>query len=155
MKGKSRRKELTKYLLPLLLLAAVLGLAVRPALAGDGGRPFETALSGAAEAPGPGDADGSGWAQITLNQGQGRVCFSLAVTGITPATAAHIHVAPAGVPGPVVVILAPPTSGFSSGCVDGVSPELIKAIRKNPENYYVNVHNAEFLAGALRGQLSK
>src|SRR4030065_2501385 len=119
MKGKSRRKELTKYLLPLLLLAAVLGLAVRPALAGDGGRPFETALSGAAEAPGPGDADGSGWAQITLNQGQGRVCFSLAVTGIAPATAAHIHVAPAGAPGPVVVTLAPPPSGACRGCASG------------------------------------
>ena len=77
MKGKSRRKELTKYLLPLLLLAAVLGLAVRPALAGDGGRPFETALSGAAEAPGSGVPEGSGTAKIRLNQGQGRGCFFL------------------------------------------------------------------------------
>ena len=155
MKVKSTSKKLARYLLPLLLLAAVLGLAVRPALAGDGGRPFETALSGAAEAPGPGDADGSGWAQITLNQGQGRVCFSLAVTGITPATAAHIHVAPAGVPGPVVVTLAPPTSGSSSGCVSGVDADLIKAIRQHPELYYVNVHNVEFPGGAWRGQLSK
>jgi hypothetical protein len=83
------------------------------------------------------------------------VCFSLAVTGITPATAAHIHVAPAGVPGPVVVTLAPPTSGSSSGCVSGVDADLIKAIRQHPELYYVNVHNVEFPGGALRGQLSK
>jgi hypothetical protein len=155
MKGKSTSKELAKYLLPLLLLAAMFGLAVRPALAGDGGRPFETAMSGAAEAPGPGDPDGSGTAEIRLNQGQGQVCFSLEVSGIAPATAAHIHFAPVGVPGGVVVGLVPPTSGTSSGCVSGVDEDLIKAIRQHPELYYVNVHNADFPGGALRGQLGK
>jgi hypothetical protein len=69
-------------------------------------------------------------------------------------TAAHIHVAPTGDAGPVVVGLAPPTSGLSSGCTS-VDPLLIKAIKQNPEDYYVNVHNAEYPAGALRGQLSK
>jgi hypothetical protein len=125
------------------------------ALADDGGRPFATTLTGAAEVPGPGDPDGSGTAAVRLNLGQGEVCFELVVSGIAPATAAHIHVGPAGVAGPVVVGLAPPTSGTSSGCVTDVSPELIKVITQNPQNYYVNVHNADFPAGALRGQLSK
>jgi hypothetical protein len=124
------------------------------ALAADGGRPFATTLLGVNEVPGPGDPDGSGTARITLGPGQGQVCFELAVSGIAPATAAHIHVAPVGVAGPVVVGLAPPTSGTSSGCVS-VDPALIKAIKKTPSEYYVNVHNAEFPAGALRGQLGK
>jgi hypothetical protein len=104
--------------------------------------------------PGPGDLDGSGEAFITLNHGRGEVCFQLSVSDIAPATAAHIHEAPAGVAGPVVVGLTPPTSGSSSGCVSA-DRDLIKDIIQNPADYYVNVHNAAFPAGAVRGQLSK
>lgn len=121
------------------------------------GRPLSATLTGAAEVPGPGDLDGSGTATITLNQGQGEVCFEITVSGILlPATGAHIHAAPAGIAGPVVVPLTPPdASGTSSGCVTGVDPDLIKAIRQNPSDYYANVHNADFPGGAVRGQLSK
>jgi hypothetical protein len=121
------------------------------------GRPLGANLSGDAEVPGPGDADGSGVANVTLNQGQGEVCFHIVVTDITlPAAAAHIHVGSADVAGPVVVGLAPPdASGVSTGCVQGVEPNLIKDIRQNPDNYYVNVHTSDFPAGAVRGQLSK
>lgn len=138
-----------------LATAIVAFLALSPVVgADDGGRPLATTLTGAAEVPGPGDPDGSGTAAITLNPGRGEVCFELVVTGIAPATAAHIHVAPAGTAGPVVVGLVPPTGGSSSGCVSAAR-ELILAIIQNPENYYVNVHNAVYPAGALRGQLSK
>jgi hypothetical protein len=40
------------------------------------------------------------------------------------------------------------------GCVTA-DKDLIKDIRQNPENYYVNVHNAAFPGGAVRGQLEK
>lgn len=139
----------------MLFLVAVAVLATTGTAAAHGGRPLATTLTGAAEVPGPGDPDGSGTAHLTLNQGQGEICFELAVSNIAPATAAHIHRGAVGVAGPVVVGLAPPTTGSSSGCVTGVDPDLIKAIRQQPENYYVNVHNAQFPAGAVRGQLSK
>ena len=77
------------------------------------------------------------------------------MSGIAPASAAHIHVAPTGVAGPVVVPLVPPTSGSSSGCVEGVGTSLIKAIIQHPEQYYVNVHTGEFAGGAIRGTLHK
>ena len=124
------------------------------------GRPFSTTLTGAAEVPGPGDPDASGTAFIALNQGQGEVCFDLSWAGIDgTVTAAHIHIGSAVEAGDVVVGLFTDAvlSGTdnASGCVSGVSEELIKAIRQNPENYYVNIHSSVFPAGAVRGQLGK
>jgi hypothetical protein len=139
-----------------LLVVSIVALAL-VAYGDDGGRPFSTTLTGAAEVPGPGDPDGTGLAVLQLNPGTGQVCFQLLVSDITlPAAAAHIHEAAAGVAGPVVVPLAPPdASGFSSGCVSDVDRELILDILQNPEEYYVNVHTSDFPAGAVRGQLSK
>ena len=82
------------------------------------------------------------------------LCYELSVRNIAPATAAHIHEAPAGETGPVVVTLEAPTDGSSSGCID-VGRVLAKEILQDPSDYYVNVHNAEFPGGALRGQLSR
>ncbi|MCI0714283.1 MAG: CHRD domain-containing protein [Chloroflexi bacterium] len=140
-----------KFRLSIIVTVLVL-LMVSPAVAS--GRPFSTTLTGAAEAPGPGDPDGTGAAVITVNPGLEEVCFKLKVSDIAPATAAHIHVGAVGEPGPVVVPLVPPTSGESSGCI-GVDQALALDIIRHPDNYYVNVHNAEYPAGALRGQLSR
>lgn len=144
--------RLLRILPVMLLVGAFLAVSAMTAVASTGGRPHTTTLSGAEEAPGPGDSDGTGWAGITVNPGQGRVCWWLEVSGIAPATAAHIHIGPAGSPGPVVVGLSAPTDGRSSGCAD-VERELAKAILKDPGAYYINVHNADYPGGAVRGQL--
>lgn len=138
----------------LIALGLVAGLLAASAIttSAAGGRPLSTSMSGAEEAPGPGDPDGTGWAWFTVNPGLGEVCYHLEVANIDPAAAAHIHLAPAGQPGPVVVPLAAPTSGTSSGCAE-VSRELAMAIIQDPSAYYVNVHNAAYPAGAVRGQL--
>jgi len=44
--------------------------------------------------------------------------------------------------------------GTSSGCTY-VDPALARDILKHPDDYHVNVNNAGFLAGAVRGQLGK
>lgn len=140
-----------------LTLLAVLSLT--SIAAKDGTRTFTTTLTGAAEVnaagvPNQGDPDGSGRATITINYGQGMLCWSIQVKGITlPATAAHIHEAPSTAPGPVVVGLsAPDANGSASGCAS-VSRDILKGILEDPEEYYVNVHNADYPAGAVRGQL--
>ncbi|MGI8964005.1 MAG: CHRD domain-containing protein, partial [Thermomicrobiales bacterium] len=123
-----------------ILIVATLGWAVtagaeKLAGADQGGRPLSATLDGASEVPVSGDPDGSGTAMITLNPGKGQVCVELSVSNIAPATAAHIHEASVGVPGPVVVHLPAPTDGFSSGCVSADS-DLIRDITRDPDNYY-------------------
>ena len=140
-----------KLTLTFLASVALIGTAIAAPVPG-GGKKFTTTLTGANEVPGPGDPDGTGTARITINPGQSRICYELTATNIATANAAHIHSAPVGVAGPVVVPLDPPADGSSSGCVN-VDRGLADAIRKLPQGYYVNVHNAEFPAGAIRGQL--
>lgn len=110
-----------------------------------------TPMSGAEEVT-PGDPDGRGVATIRVNTRSGQVCYVLQVRNIEPATMAHIHEAPEGSAGPVVVNLEAPTSGRSSGCVK-VDPALAAEIVASPEDYYVNVHNDDYPGGAVRGQL--
>ena len=118
----------------------------------DAGARFTATLDGASEAPGPGDPDGMGTATVRVNPGREQLCYSITVTGIAPARAAHIHEAPAGTAGPVVIHLSAPTGGTSQGCVT-VSREFAKEFIKSPSDYYVNVHNADYPGGAVRGQL--
>ena len=129
--------------IPSLACAAlVLALAPAAALA-------QTTLNTTLAGP---DPDGSGSASVKVDGAQ--VCYELKVAGIAPATAAHIHKAPAGSNGPPVVNLTAPASGSSSGCV-AAEAALAADIAANPQGYYVNVHTPEFPPGAVRGQLSK
>ena len=148
-----RRTGLLVAAIALTTTVVIVGLAAAQEKE-QGGRRLTATLTGAAEVPGPGDPDGGGTAVITLNQGQNEVCFELTVSNIAPATLAHIHSGGPTVAGPVVVTLTSPAEGSSKGCVSA-GAELIKDIRQSPENYYVNVHNADFPDGAVRGQLSK
>jgi CHRD domain len=145
------------------LAALITGGAVALAVAGvavadDGGRPLSTTLTGAEEAPGPGDPDATGQAVLTFNQGQNEVCFTVSWADIDGEVfASHIHVGPAGSAGPVVVTLFTGSfagTGSASGCAENVDADLIKAIRQDPTAYYVNVHSRpNFPGGAVRGQL--
>lgn len=109
-------------------------------------------LAGAREVPGPGDQNGSGLARIVVDPAAGSICYTLTVRNIAPATAAHIHVGAHDQSGGVVQGLAPPTDGSSSGCV--TNQAVAEAVAANPSGYYVNVHNADFPGGAVRGQLA-
>ncbi|SRR6266508_4825366 len=82
-----------------LLVGLALLLSANAVLADDGGVRLSTTLLGANEVPGPGDPDGTGTAVLRLNAGQEQICYTLEVSRIAPATAAHIHVAPVGVAG--------------------------------------------------------
>lgn len=113
-------------------------------------RTFTVVMTGGEETP-VGDLDGSGFARFSVNTDTDRICYVIRVSGIAPSFAAHIHRAPRGEPGPVVVPLRSPTRGRASGCVTDSDADAIAA---DPANYYVNVHNEPFPGGALRAQLA-
>jgi CHRD domain-containing protein len=113
-----------------------------------------TLSGGATETP-PGDPDGSGTASVTVDPDTGKVCWNISVSNIADATQSHIHVVAAGVSGDVVVPLdVDGFSGSTQGCVEGQDKALLAKIIGNPAGYYVNVHTADFKAGAVRGQLA-
>ena len=109
-------------------------------------------LSGANETEG-GDPDGSGAFSAELDPETGDVCYTLAAEGIGAPTAAHIHTGNAGEDGPPVVTLE--MTGADSDMCIAVPLETVSAILATPEGHYVNVHNAEYPKGAVRGQLGK
>lgn len=123
-------------------------------------RALSTRLTGAAVCTpvcGSGDPDGLGAALVRLfpQISAGNVCFrlSLAPTVALPAMSAHVHRGAAGQHGPALVELRPaPSDGRSMGCSvvhHAVSDEIVV----DPSTFYVDVHNAEFPNGAVRGQL--
>lgn len=119
------------------------------------GETFATSLAGGREVPGPGDRDASGIAEITIDSLPSQICFRFDVRKLAPATAAHVHRGRVGEAGPPIVTLKPPDAdGNSQGC-RGVGRALARELVATPDEFYVNIHNAEFPAGAVRGQLAR
>lgn len=147
--------------------AAAITAAVVPigmAVAGHSNTVLEADLSGRAEVGTgnrvAGDPNGRGEAYVFGVDGDAKtLCYVLTVDKIGTATAAHIHEGAAGTNGPVVVTLAPPADGNAADCLtEGeagkfAGDQTVADILANPSNYYVNVHNAEYPGGAVRGQL--
>jgi hypothetical protein len=113
---------------------------------------FSAKLSGGNEVGG-GDPNGSGTAAVKTRGTE--ICYDLKWTGFE-AIMAHIHWAPAGKNGDVVVPFftseTPLAETSKSGCVTAKA-SVVKAIAANPSKYYVNLHSSEFPKGAARGQL--
>ena len=117
-----------------------------------GGHKLTATLTGA-------NTTATGTFTARFNRGQGTICYTLTETGLVNVTGAHIHVFDASQLGApfvnngIVVPLAAPTTGTSTGCATAPR-EIVKAIASNPSNFYVNVHTVTAPAGAIQGTLS-
>ena len=120
----------------------------------DAGRELEAELSSENEVP-PSGTGATGEAEVTLNQGRRRICVEIEAEDLAgDVVAGHIHAGPAGVNGGVVVDLGVNSADFEA-CINGVDRDLIRDIRQNPEDYYINIHTTAVPSGEIRGQLSK
>lgn len=143
-------------------LAFTAAVAPMPAIAhgnhGDhGGAKLAATLSGADEvdaqgARDKGDPDGAGSFAARLAPGQDKLCYTLSWSAIDAPTMAHIHSGAAGKNGPVFVGLS--ELGAGEQCIAVDQAKAAELIAK-PADFYVNVHNPAFPAGAVRGQLVK
>ncbi len=111
---------------------------------------------GTEETPTAGDPDGFGFAVVNASPARSEVCIQLTTTNVGPWTLAHIHEGGVGTAGPVRVDFA--VTGTEVGpeltkCVTA-DAALINSIIANPASFYVNVHTAQFPAGAVRGQVA-
>jgi CHRD domain-containing protein len=130
-----------------LALLAALVLASGATASMTKGNSLHATLTGKVEKP-KGDPDGSGTAEVKITGRQ--VCWEIKVARVQTIVAAHIHKGRPGIAGPVVV---PFGKVFKSKGCTTTTAALAAAIQKTPSAYYVNVHNAKYPGGALRGQL--
>ena len=146
-----------------LIVILVMGL-VATVSASDGLR-FKTDLLSTNELH-PTDLDGRGDAIVWVDAEAGTVCFDLSFSDSGTPNRANIHAGNAATAGGIVVpffdMQATPTDprhdeleskSRTSGCVSA-DPALLAQIAAAPQNYYVNLHNARFPAGSMRGQLA-
>jgi hypothetical protein len=160
-----------QFVVLLALVAALAAVAV-PAAGTPAASSVSVAhLSGGEEVP-PADTRATGQAIFKLSRDGMSLDYRLIVANIENLSMAHIHLAPAGVNGPVVVWLYPdgpppqPIEGRFSGVLatgtitadDLVGPlagasldDLLAAMRAG--NTYVNVHTEQYPGGEVRGQI--
>ncbi len=117
---------------------------------------FYSTMSGTQERP-AGDPDGTGTAVLTFTST--RVCYVIRPRRAGQTFAAgHIHVGARRQNGDVLIPLfsAPKrvTRGRLTGCSPRVAAADVSRVRSRPAKHYVNLHNATYPAGAIRGQLS-
>jgi hypothetical protein len=139
----------------LLAATAIMTItAATPLAAQYRGRSLSAYMTGRSEVPGPGKRDARGSANVTINAGQSRACYTVRYSNIPRANMAHVHRGAIGVAGPPVITLRMAGQGRFQGCAR-ISRALARDLIRSPGRYYVNVHSVAFPSGAIRGQLHR
>lgn len=127
-------------------LVAALALAVAGAASA---ADVKVTLAGDQEVP-PVNTQAKGSGTVTIGD-DGSVKGSITYSGVA-ATAAHIHIGPAGKNGPVIVPMTKSgDSGFAFAPGAKLNEDQMKAFKAG--DLYINVHSAANPGGEIRGQL--
>jgi hypothetical protein len=106
-------------------------------------------LAGKNEVP-KGSPTAHGIVNLTLSTSKRRVCWTFELAQVSKPQAAHIHKGRAGTSGPVFIPLG---SGYKTKGCTSAPKSKIEAVESHPNAYYVNVHDARYPSGVVRGQL--
>lgn len=136
----------------LILTAIAAPLALAPVAASAETVILTANLSGANETGG-GAPGGNGALRAEVNSETGDFCYTLYAEKTSAPTMAHVHTGAEGTNGAPVITID--VTGKGSDMCIAIEPEKLKPILANPAGYYVNIHTADFPAGAIRGQLTK
>jgi CHRD domain len=115
---------------------------------------LSASMDGAQETP-PNASPGTGTASFTRtapNQLSYTYQYQNLLAGVN---GCHIHEAPPGTPGSIVIPLTI-NAGTTSGTVSDTAtadPGLLDRICANPAGFYINLHTDAFPGGEIRGQL--
>lgn len=134
----------TPFVKKTLLIAAIMALGSQTLLAQE----VKVTLSGSQEVP-PVTTSASGTGTVTVAPDL-TVTVAISTTGIT-ATAAHIHMAPAGQNGPVIVPFV--RNGDTWAAAPGAKLTEAQFAAFKAGNTYVNVHSAANPGGEIRAQI--
>ncbi len=119
-----------------------------------GAQLFMADLAGANEVP-PVGGTASGQGIIALNANATALEYRVLVQDIEHITMAHIHKAPTGSNGPVIVTLYNGTGAFDTASpISGTAPvDTPFVLNLLAGNHYINVHTSHLPSGEIRGQL--
>lgn len=121
------------------------------------GQTLGAVLTGASEVP-PNSNPGFGNATVTFDSTHSNISVTITVANLTsPINNFHIHEAPPGTNGPVVINLIGLGGTFVNGTMTGTFPvgaAVAQRMLQNPANFYVNVHTEALPGGAVRGSLA-
>ena len=141
-----------KKLVALLAVGALALAAAAFALASTRATVWTAALSAGQEVPKQVVRDRAAHGLFKGTLSKGKLKWKLTFAKLTgPATQAHIHKAPKGKSGPIVVALCAPCKNGQTG-TSTISAALVRAFKKHL--LYVNVHTAKNPNGEIRGQLA-
>lgn len=109
-------------------------------------------LTGAQEAPAPGDPDGKAKGQLKVDVVTGEICYKVDARKVDTLLAGHIHEKTPGLnTGGVVVTLTQTGPTTFAGCATDL--RVAQGLQDDPSEYYLNVHNGAYKGGALRADL--
>jgi CHRD domain len=166
-------KRFSSLVVALAFVAAGCGSSTSPSSTAPTKPTFTATLSPANEVPPITNAESSGTGNVTItfdtttsggNITAASVTFVANLSGFpagTTVTLGHIHKAPAGVAGAVVISANVTTTQLANGSgslvLTNSAPDIavVQDILNNPSQYYFNLHSTLNPGGFTRGQLSR